>query len=492
MTQTGHLHARRDSLYFLGYHSRLCNGMKSLSPCKPLALIACWFACGISPRLSAQTLTSVTDSTNPIVTDSYESGGGSWVDVNRDGYLDLFVAHGNLSNQNNSLYLNDRHGGYIKVRTGAINNDGGSSIGSTWGDFNNDGKSDCFVTNRANFGNFLYLGNGDSTFTKISTGSVVTDRANSNSSSWVDLDGDGLLDLYVVNFQGNDYFYHNNGAPNFDFTRIDSILPAGDGGNCSIAGIWADMNNDRRPDLFVGNAGSQNDALYINNGNFQFTRVVISDGKSTLGASWGDYDNDGNPDLVVANYSNGGNILYHNSGPPSYSLDPVAGSAISANAGNCVGTAWGDYNNDGYLDLFIGNDGSTSFLYLNDGPPNYTFTRISTGDPVTRIGNSFGCVWVDYDDDGFLDLFVANRLNEHNFLYHNGGNLNHWIEFNLSGTASNRTAIGAKVMIKATINGSSFWQLREVPAQTGYNSQNLTLHFGLGDAVSVDSIRVER
>src|ERR1041385_5827700 len=91
MTQTGHLHARRDSLYFLGYHSRLCNGMKSLSPCKPLALIACWFACGISPRLSAQTLTSVTDSTNPIVTDSYESGGGSWVDVNRDGNLDLFV-----------------------------------------------------------------------------------------------------------------------------------------------------------------------------------------------------------------------------------------------------------------------------------------------------------------------------------------------------------------------------------------------------------------
>ncbi len=465
--------------------------MKNLRLASLLALLLFSFAPRFVSRLEAQTLTIVTDTTNPIITDIYESGGGSWIDVNRDGYLDLFVAHGNLSNQNNSLYLNDRKGGYIKVTTGAIVTDGGSSIGSTWGDYNNDGKLDCFVTNRANFGNFLYLGNGDSTFTKVTAGSIVTDRANSNSSSWIDLDGDGVLDLYVVNFQGNDYFYHNNGAPNFDFTRIDSVSPVGDGGNFSIPGAWADLNNDRRPDLFVGNAGSQNDMIYTNYGNFQFAHVVIADGKSTLGASWGDYDNDGNPDLVVANYSNNGNLLYHNSGSPDYSLDPVAGSAIAANAGNCVGSSWGDYDNDGYLDLFIGNDGGASFLYHNDGPPNYTFTRITTGDPVTRVGNSFGCVWVDYDDDGFLDLFVANRLNQHNFLYHNSGNLNHWIEFNLTGTATNRAAIGAKVRIKATINGSSFWQLREVPAQTGYNSQNLTLHFGLGDAVIVDSVKVE-
>src|SRR6266849_1095759 len=244
--------------------------------------------------------------------------------------------------------------------TGAIVNDGGSSIGSTWGDYNNDGKLDVFVTNRQNFGNFLYEGNGDSTFTKITTGSIVTDRANSNSGSWVDLVGDGYLALYVVNFQGNDFFYRNNGPPEYDFTRIDTILPAGDGSNFSIPGAWADMNNDRRPDLFVGNAGTQNDLLYINNGNLRFTKVQLADGKSTLGASWGDYDNDGYPDLVVANYSGGGNILYHNSGPPSYSLVPVTGGPVSGAAGNCVGTAWGDFDNDGNLDLFIANDGGNS------------------------------------------------------------------------------------------------------------------------------------
>ena len=86
---------------------------------------------------------------------------------------------------------------------------------------------------------------------------------------------------------------------------------------------------------------------------------------------------------------------------------------------------------------------------------------------------------------------MANRLNQQDFLYHNSGSSNHWLELNLTGTISNRTAIGAKVRIKATINGSSRWQMREVPAQTGYNSQNLTLHFGLGDATMVDSVKVE-
>jgi hypothetical protein len=433
----------------------------------------------------------VTDPANPVVNDQYESGGGSWIDVDRDGYLDLFVAHGNLSSQNNSLYINDRAGGFRKITTGTMVTDGGSSIGSTWGDFNNDGKLDLFVTNRGSFGNFLYLGNGDTTFVKVTTGSIVTDHANSNSGSWVDLDGDGILDLYVVNFQGNDYFYRGNGSPQFDFTRVDTILPVNDGANFSIAGSWGDMNNDRRPDLFVGNAGTQSDALYINNGNLQFTKITMADGKATLGGSWGDYDNDGNLDFVACNYTGQTNILYHNSGPPSYQLIPVSGSAVSADAGNYVGSAWGDYDNDGYLDLFIANDGGQSLLLHNDGPPNYTFTKITGADPVTNVGNSFGAVWADYDGDGQLDLFVANRLNQKDFLYHNGGDSNRWVEFNCTATATNKSAIGAKIRLKATVNGAPEWQLREVPAQTGYNSQNLTLHFGLGDASIIDSLRVE-
>ena len=435
--------------------------------------------------------TKITDPANPVVNDQFESGGGTWIDVNGDGYPDLFVSNGNLSNQNNTFYINDQNGGFIKVATGAIVTDGGSSIGSTWGDFNSDGRIDCFVTNRANFGNFLYTGQGDSAFTKVLAGGVVTDIANSNSSSWVDLDGDGNLDLYVVNFQGNDYYYHNNGSPTFDFTRIDTLLPVLDGANFSISGSWTDYNNDRRPDLFVGNAGTQSDDVYRNDGNYNFTRILLVDGKASVGHSWGDYDNDGALDLFVANTLNQNNVLYHNSGAPSYNLSAVGTGVVSNDGGNSVGSAWGDYDNDGDLDLFVGNDGGNNALYRNDGPPNYTFTKITSGAIVNDGGNSFGAVWGDYDRDGFLDLFVANRLNQKNFLYHNDGNGNHWLKFLCQGTVSNPTAIGAKVRVKATINGLAVWQLREIQSQSGYNSENLAVHFGLGDAVTADSVIVE-
>src|SRR6185437_8867592 len=175
----------------------------------------------------AQTFTRVTDTLNPITTDKFESGGGSWIDFNNDGLLDLLVCNGNLSNQNNSLYLNRGNGNFIKVVSGAIVTDGGSSIGSTCADYNSDGFIDCFITNRSNFGNFLYNGLGDTVFTKITTGSPVTDIGNSNSSSWVDIDNDGDLDLYVVNFQGADFLYLNSGAPSYSLSATTNTITAG-------------------------------------------------------------------------------------------------------------------------------------------------------------------------------------------------------------------------------------------------------------------------
>lgn len=443
-----------------------------------------------SQRAQAQ-FTKITDPANAVVNDQFESGGGAWIDVNGDGFLDLFVANGNLSSQNNSLYMNDQNGGFVKVTTGAIVTDGGSSIGSTWGDFNNDGAIDCFVTNRQNFGNFLYLGNGDSTFTPVVAGNVVTDIANSNSGSWIDADRDGNLDLYVVNFQGNDFYYHNNGPPIYDFTRIDTLPQVGDGGNFSISGSWADMNDDSLPDLFVGNAGTQNDNLYKNDGANEFSLSVLADGRASVGSSWGDYDNDGAPDLFVANTLGQNNVLYHNGSSPGYALSALGVGVVSNDGGSSVGSAWGDYDNDGDLDLFVANDGGNNFLYDNSGPPGYTFTKVTTGSAVNDGGNSFGAVWGDYDRDGWLDLFVANRLNQKNFLYHNDGGSNHWLTLRLAGTASNRSAIGAKVRLKATINGTAVWQHREIASQNGYNSQNLEAHFGLGDAAAADSALIE-
>ena len=103
----------------------------------------------------SQTFTKITDPLNPVVNEMFESGGGFWVDLNNDGWLDLFVANGNLTSQNNSLFINNRNGGFIKVLTGPVVTDGGSSIGGAFADYNNDGKSDLFVTNRNFFKNFL-------------------------------------------------------------------------------------------------------------------------------------------------------------------------------------------------------------------------------------------------------------------------------------------------------------------------------------------------
>jgi len=441
---------------------------------------------------SQPTFTRITDPNNPAVTDAYESTGACWVDLNNDGYLDLFVSNGNLTSQNNSLYINNHIGGFIKVTTGAIVNDGGTSIGGTCGDFNNDGNLDLFVTNRNNFGNFLYMGNGDTTFTKITTGSIVTDMFNSNSSGWTDINRDGWVDLFVVNFQQNDILYLKMPTQNFIFFRIDTAAFLLDGTNFSIDGQWADFNNDRYPDFFIGNAGTQNDFIYRNNWNLTFNKNILNDARATLGASWGDFNNDGYLDLLTTSFLNQKSRLYINSGPSNYDLTPIDTGIVSNDPANSVGSCWGDFDNDGDLDLFIANDGTQSgFLYINSGPPGYAFTKVTTGVIVNNIGNSFGCACGDYDNDGQLDIYVANRLNQQNFLFHNNGNNNKWITIKCIGISSNTAAIGTKVRVKALINGLPVWQMQEIVPQTGYNSQSLWLHFGLGNATIIDSIKVE-
>jgi hypothetical protein len=158
-----------------------------------------------------------------------------------------------------------------------------------------------------------------------------------------------------------------------------------------------------------------------------------------------------------------------------------------------AGCPWGDYDNDGHLDLFVANpNGQTNALYHNNG--NSTFTRIRSGSIGTDNHGSIGCAWADYDNDGFLDLFVANghTLGDRNFLYHNDGNSNAWINLKLLGGASNRSAIGAKVRVRAVIGGQSRWQMREVSGCNGFaNQDSLNVEFGLGDAPVIDLLRIE-
>ncbi len=152
-------------------------------------------------------------------------------------------------------------------------------------------------------------------------------------------------------------------------------------------------------------------------------------------------------------------------------------------------STWADYDNDGYLDLLVVGGQNTPRkpgLFHNNG--DGTFTRVV--DVFTEVAdNSLACPWGDFDNDGFMDVVLTHQYGQHR-LYRNLGNTNHWIKFKLVGTASNRDAIGAKVRVLATIGGQSVWQMQEVNG--GYAMQNDTRpNFGLGDATNVERVRIE-
>jgi hypothetical protein len=191
------------------------------------------------------------------------------------------------------------------------------------------------------------------------------------------------------------------------------------------------------------------------------------------------------------------NALFRNDG--NFTFVKRTADTVSKEYGRSFSSAWSDVDNDGDLDLFVTNAFGpavkrTNLFYLNNG--SGTFTKISNSVITADSSWSYGCAFGDYDNDGFEDLAVATcrfgGTDMPDFLYHNNGNANKWITIKLQGTVSNRSAIGAKVRVKAIINGNTVWQLREISAQNAYCSQNdIRAHFGLGNASSVDSVKIE-
>jgi hypothetical protein len=328
---------------------------------------------------------------------------------------------------------------------------------------------------------------------------------------WLDFNKDGLLDVFVVGYDVNggthahSALFLNNGDGTFRAVTNGIIVE--DVGSWGSA-TWIDYDNDGYNDLFLlavsGRRVPQPNSLYHNNGDGTFTKVLTGDIVTELGGNWqtcdwGDYDNDGYPDLFIVNANGQGNFLYHNNGDGSFTR--ITNSIVADDRGRAIpgcdcgsmGCAWGDYDNDGFLDLFVGNEGGpvggpppvVNFLYHNNG--DGTFTKVTTGSPVNEYSDSLGVAWVDYDNDGFLDLFAARGDARGNFLYHNNGNSNSWLAVNLIGTVSNRSAIGAKVRVKAFYRGASRWQLRQISG----SGMQPRANFGLGDATNVDTLRVE-
>jgi hypothetical protein len=434
-------------------------------------------------------------------TDSGPSQGVGWVDYDNDSFLDLYVSNMLYpSGYNNFMYDNDGTGNLVKNLAALPANYGGASRGITWGDYDNDGDLDLYVTDLIAYNNAFYANNGDDTFTKITESPIDNNTSAGTAASWVDYDNDGRLDIYISQYGANQLFHNEPGG----FTGVTAGPQVTDG--YETYGIaFSDYDNDRDQDLFVciiGEGSPYKDNLfYVNNGDGTFTRITdqdfVNDGGMSPGASWGDYNNDGHMDLFVTNIpdgDNGNNFLYQNNGDGT--LTKISEGVVVTDGGYSFGSTWGDFDNDGDLDLFVANynlgESNVNFLYYNQG--NGTFVR-ATGEAIaTDINGSVGAACGDYDNDGDLDIFVANSLNDNetNALYRNNGNPNNWLKIKCIGSRSNRAAIGTVIRLKAQILGIDTWQMREISGQTGYCSQNsLIAHFGLGDALIVDSIKVE-
>ena len=447
---------------------------------------------------------------DPYPGDKYTTNGVAWGDWNNDGYDDVFLGNGAQGYKfEDFLYQNNGDGTFTKITGQAIVSEIHLSGGATWGDYDNDGDLDLYVTltedsfQGQDKKNLLYINNNDGTFSKSTTaGAPITDGDYSNTAGWLDYDNDGDLDLFTKNgWQGakdEHRLYSNDGDGTF--TTINAGDMTGSVGASFIAGFApVDYDLDGDLDIFTCSGVGDNNHLWRNDGGGTFTDVGSFDAASTNGASWADFDNDGDFDLFLANYGDGApevNNLYENNGDGTFTKRTDL--TIASETSWSLGSAWGDIDNDGDLDLFVANDyeydTNPNFLYINDG--DGTFTKNTTSVAVTDETSQapHGVAFSDYDNDGFLDMFAA--VHGPNFFLENqepeNGNTNSWLQLKLTGTTSNPTAIGAIVKVTATISGSSKTQMRLISSQTGMASHNsLRAHFGLGDATIVSEVRIE-
>jgi len=452
--------------------------------------------------LCGQAFTKVT--TGPLVNTPGDSRSVNWLDVNNDGLVDCMITNGLSGGQNNMLYINAGAGNFTAVTGDPLVMDGKPSDGATWADTDNDGDLDCFVANWYNINNLFYANDGNGNFTQLTSGNFVNDGGYSETASWGDFNADGQVDLYVCNSAGTkqNFLYKNLGANTFSkITTGAMVTDAFESRSVN----WTDLDLDGDLDLFIANESNGHENIYRNDGAGAFTKItagpLVNNAGNTMSGSWADFDNDGDLDVFLANDQGSNlilqtNALFRNEG--NFNFTKLVADTVSKTPGTSFSSAWSDVDNDGDLDLFVTNAFKqntklVNYFYLNNG--NGGFTRVNNA--LTADSSwTYGCAFADYDNDGFEDLAVATcrfgGVDINDFLYHNNGNSNGWITIKLIGISSNKAAIGTKIRLKATINGSSVWQLREVSAQSAYCSQNdLRVHFGLGNATIIDSLKIE-
>lgn len=465
--------------------------------------------------------------------------GGAFLDYDNDGDLDLYLVNSAASSM---LYRNNGNGTFADVTaTAGVSNQESYGHGVACGDYDNDGYADIYVTN---FGaNRLYHNNGDGTFTDVTTKSGTGDARWSSSATFFDYNLDGDLDLYVVNyldykldasyppcfenpafgvtekvrgychpkhFEGApDRLYRNNGNGTFtDVTEAANIRdPGGMFLGKGLGVVAADFDADGNPDLYVANDDTPN-YLFYNKGDGTFAEIAILTGcaysadgiaQAGMGVDAGDYNGDGFLDLFVTNFSYETNTLYRNNGDGTFtdvSYKAQLGEESYLSLG--FGTGFFDADNDGHLDIFIANghifptvERTTDVLsykqpnqfFWNQGDATFAEVRFDDPPAVSR-----GALFGDYDNDGDIDLLVTQLNSTVTLLRNESKTLNNWLRLKLIGTRSNRDGIGARITL--TIGSESL--TREVRMGSSYLSSNdprVLIGIGVHDVVDKLEIR---
>ena len=419
---------------------------------------------------------------------------------------------------------------FVDVTEQAGLSSSGYGMGVAVGDYNNDGYPDLYVTN---FGsNTLYRNNGNGTFTDVTQEAGVADGGWSTSASLVDYDKDGNLDLYVAHYldftvRGNkdcftatgerdycspkaykgvpDRLFRNLGKGKFQDVTSAAGINAAIGPGLGVGA--ADFNGDGWPDIYVANDGEAN-LLWLNNGNGTFREAALLSGaaysadgvpRAGMGVAIGDFDDSGNQSVFVTNLTREGATLYRNAGHAVFNDATLQfGLYFPTFPFTGFGVDWFDYDNDGRLDLFVA-DGAVTMVEGLRGEPypyhqrnlllhneGFRFREVSSqaGPPFTLSEIGRGVAFGDIDNNGTIDIVVANNNGPARLLINETQPRSHWIEIRLQGVKSNRTGIGA--LLTLTRVGASAGQtqlVRRVHTDGSYlSASDVRVHFGLGDA----------
>jgi hypothetical protein len=469
--------------------------------------------------------------------------GCAFFDYDNDGWMDLFLLGGRTLNgtppgSGNRLYHNNRDGTFSDITAKSGLSDPGWAVGVCVGDYNNDGFEDLFLTYYGH--NRLYRNNGDGTFTDVTTKAGLLHAGNRFGAgcTFLDYDRDGHLDIFVANYVDFDLataprpnsqvatcsyqgiavycgprglplpthaLYHNNG----DGTFTDVSIASGIGSVKTSYGLTAvamDIDEDGWPDIFVA-CDSTPSLLFMNNHDGTFREealprglAVSGDGQDMagMGIAPGDYDLDGHIDVFRTHYQLQSSGLYHATGKGEF--DDVSNSSGIGAERRFVswGDAIADLDNDGWPDIFYvtGNvypelehtfakfpARSQPILFRNLGNGKFAQLGEEAGPALSVRHCSRGCAFGDFDNDGDLDILVMNQNEPPSLLRNDAPAGNHWLKVRLEGTKSNRSAIGARVLVRY---GGKV-QAQELMSQTSYCSANdPRLHFGLGAATTTD------